>query len=246
LFSIGLFLAGCAARETVQFSTAAGQSSFVRDGQPIIVSPMHDSIVMVWPASRELRSGARPVFVVAATNRTRNPFDLRTANIHVFQTINGVEAQELPIVTYEELVSEERTRQAVAALATGIAAGANAYSASQAGYGHMYGTVNTGYGIQTVSTTYYDPTAAAVAQSNAAATNDALISAAVQNGQRNLASLERNVLKDNTIMPGEWVGGQLFFAPPQAENGQAKSYRILIRLGGDSHSIDIVQSRATR
>ena len=42
----------------------------------------------------------------------------------------------MKIVTYEMLVQEEKNRQVATAILTGVAAAGNAYSASQAGYGH--------------------------------------------------------------------------------------------------------------
>ena len=61
---------------------------------------------------------------------------------------------------------------------------------------------------------FYSPTASAIAQNNAAYQNEAMISATVETGQRNMAVLEQSVIKDNTLMPGEWYGGQLHLAPP--------------------------------
>jgi len=140
----------------------------------------------------------------------------------------------MKIVTYEMLVQEEKNRQIAAALLTGVAAGANAYSASRAGYG-SYTTPNGRTG------TFYSPTAAAIAQGNAAAQNEAMISATIETGQRNMAVLEQAVIKDNTLLPGEWYGGQLHLAPPTDQGGAQKSYTIVITVGPDRHVIDVAQ-----
>jgi hypothetical protein len=34
-----------------------------------------------------------------------------------------------------------------------------------------------------------------------------MISSAVETGQRNLVNLERTVIKEDTLLPGEWYGG---------------------------------------
>jgi hypothetical protein len=81
-----------------------------------------------------------------------------------------------------------------------------------------------------------------IAQGNAAAQNDAMIEATVENGQRNMVVLEQSVIKDNTVMPGEWYGGQLHLAPPTDQNGNQKSYTITITVGADRHVIDIAQA----
>lgn len=67
----------------------------------------------------------------------------------------------MTVVTYEMLAQEEKNRQVAAAILTGLAAGANAYGASRARYG-SYTTPGGRTG------TFYSPTAAAIAQNNAA------------------------------------------------------------------------------
>jgi hypothetical protein len=42
------------------------------------------------------------------------------------------------------------------------------------------------------------------------------------------------VLKDNTLMPGEWYGGLLHFDAPVSDG--ERSYRILIEVGPDRHA----------
>jgi hypothetical protein len=95
-------------------------------------------------------------------------------------------------------------------------------------------------GVSTVNIHGYDPTAAAIAQNRAAAQNEAMISSAVETGQRNLANLEHTVIKDDTLLPGEWYGGQLQFEPP---NGSApKDHSITVQIGTDTHLINVVQT----
>ena len=125
--------AGCVTTETVQFQAKADQQAIVRDGQPALVSQRKNSLVIARPAAREFQIGGRPVFVLAIYNRTGTPQDFRVANVQVTQVVHG-EATPLKVVTYEMLVQEERTRQVFAAIGTGLAAGANSYSASRAGY----------------------------------------------------------------------------------------------------------------
>jgi hypothetical protein len=74
-------------------------------------------------------------------------------------------------------------------------------------------TVYTPRGTYQVNTVGYSPTANAVAQANASAQNEAIISATIERGQQNMVALERGVIKDNTMLPGEWYGGQLHVAP---------------------------------
>ena len=71
-----------------------------------------------------------------------------------------------------------------------------------------------------------------------------MIAATVENGQRNMAVLEQSVIKDNTLIPGEWYGGQLHVAPPTDQGGGAKTYTIVITVGTERHVIDVSQGPA--
>lgn len=237
-------VAGCASTETVQFRPKAQQEAMVRDGQPALISRRPSSIVMIRPASRQFQTGGRPVYVVGIFNLSGRPIDFRVANVQVVQTVNQ-QTVEIKVLTFEELANEERNRQIAAAVITGLAAGANAYSASQAGRYNNTSTVSTPRGTYQVHTTGYSPTANAIAQSNAAVQNDAMISATIERGQQNMAALEQGVIKDNTLFPGEWYGGQLHLQPLSREGDGPKQYSIALLVGAERHEIEISQA-ATR
>ncbi|WP_213773424.1 hypothetical protein [Bradyrhizobium sp. dw_78] len=231
-------LAGCVtAGETISFRTSnPQQQAMVRDGQPALVSRQKSSLVIVRPASRQLQANGRPVFIVGINNLGKEPINFQVSHVEAVQHVSGSD-YDMKIVTYEMLVQEEKNRQVAAAILTGVAAAGNAYGASQAGYGH-YTTPSGRTG------TFYSPTAAAIAQGNATAQNDAMIAATVENGQRNMATLEQSVIKDDTLMPGEWYGGQLHLAPPTDQAGGQKSYTFVITVGTDRHVIDVNQGPA--
>jgi hypothetical protein len=235
LLGLCALLGGCVTGgDTVSFRPSnPQQQALMRDGQPALVSKQKNSLVLVRPASRQLQVNGRPVFVVGINNLSRQPVDFRVGEVEALQHVAGSDF-EMKVVTYEMLVQEEKNRQVAAALLTGIAAGANAYGASQAGYGH-YRTSNGRTG------TFYSPTAAAIAQGNATAQNEAMIATTVETGQRNMAILEQSVIKDNTLMPAEWYGGQLHLAPPTDPGTGQKTYTIVITVGTDRHVIDVAQ-----
>lgn len=238
-----VLLSGCVTNEVVRFSaTNPNQQAIMRDGQAALVSRQKNSIVLVRPASRQIAPNGRPVFVVGITSLSKQPIDFRVDQVEVTQIVNG-QAAAMTVVTYEMLVQEEKTRQVAAAIIGGLAAGANAYSASRAGYGSYSGTTVSSSGrTYTTSGTFYSPTANAVAQGNAAAQNEALISATIERGQQNMAALEQSVIKDNTLLPGEWYGGQLHLSPPaNPPSGGAKVYSIALSVGGERHVIDVSQ-----
>jgi len=183
--------------ETVAFRTSnPNQQAMMRDGQPALVSRQKNSVVLVRPASRQVQANGRPVFVVGINNLGKTPLEFRVSQVEANQRV-GESEYPMVIVTFEMLQQEEKNRQVAAAILTGVAGAANAYSASRAGYG-SYTTPNGRTG------TFYSPTAAAIAQNNAAAQNEAMFAATVETGQRNMAVLEQSVIKDNTLMPGEW------------------------------------------
>jgi hypothetical protein len=208
----------------------------MRDGQPALVSRQKSSLVLVRPASRQLQTNGRPVFVVGINNIGKQPVEFRVGQVEALQHV-GASDYDMQIVTYEMLVQEEKNRQVAAAILTGVAAVGNAYSASQAGYGH-YTTPGGRSG------TFYSPTAAAIAQNNAAVQNETMVAATIETGQRNMAVLEQSVIKDNTLMPGEWYGGQLHLAPPTDQAGAMKIYTIVITVGIDRHIINVSQGPA--
>jgi hypothetical protein len=230
---------GCARMEVVQFQTSAGQQTLIRDGVPVVYSRQSQSLVLLRPALRQFQAGRRPIYVLALYNLTNAPLQFSIGNVHVAQAQDG-QSRSLKVYTYDELVSEERTRQAIHALGVGLAAAGNSMSAASAGNYNATANVYGPNGVSTVNIHGYDPTAAAIAQNRAAAQNEAMISSAVETGQRNLANLEHTVIKDDTLLPGEWYGGQLQFEPP---NGSApKDYSITVQIGTDTHLINVVQT----
>ena len=240
---VGLGLAACARMETAQFQPIAGQESIIRDGQPVISSRQKNSLVLVRPASRQFQAGSRLTYVVAMYNMTNQPLQFLVSNVSVAQ-LEGSQARALKVHSYEELAAEEHNRQVARAVLTGLAAGANAASAANAGYYNNTATVYGPNGVRTVNVSGYDPTAAAIAQNRAAAQNQAMIANTIETGQRNMAILEKTIIKDDTLLPGEWYGGQLVFDPPQGDG--PKNYTLSIQIGGDVHQIYVVQSALAR
>ena len=55
-----------------------------------------------------------------------------------------------------------------------------------------------------------------------------------------MGMLELAVIKDNTLMSGEWYGGQLQIAPLASQDGP-KTYTISVAVGSDRHEIQISQ-----
>jgi hypothetical protein len=241
--SLAVFCSGCVTTEAVNFRPAANQQGLVRDGNPAIVSRGKSSLVIVRPATRGFQAGARPIYVVGINNLGGASIEFRVSNVAVTQVVNQ-QATALKVMTFEELAQEERNRQVMNALLVGVAAGANAAAASRAGYYNSHSTVYGPRGTYNVHTTGYSPTAAAVAQTNASVQNEAMIASTIERGQRNMTALEGTVIKDNTLLPGEWYGGALHIAPLVSTSEAAKSYTITIQIGADRHDILVSQGAA--
>jgi hypothetical protein len=232
--------AGCVTTESVRFQPKSYQEALVRDGNPAVVSRQKSSVVILRPAARQFTAGGRPIFVVGISNLTKGPLNFRMADIDAAQIVQE-QPQPMKVVTYEELVTEERNRQIMAAVLTGIAGGINSAAASQSGYYRSRTTVNTPQGTYTAQTVGYSPTASAIAQANASVQNQQMMAATIERGQQNMAHLEGTVIKDNTLLPGEWYGGQLHLSPPSSEVSGAKLYTVAIAVGQDRHEFQIVQ-----
>src|SRR5262249_30654590 len=147
------------------------------------------------------------------------------------------------VFRYDELVQEEETRQKVAAFGAALSGFGRAMSAASAGNVTTTGAVatqgpyGTTYGTYSAST--YDPARAQMAQSLAAAETSADFERLRAQGETNLRALDATILKDNTVMPGEWYGGTIVLAPPAKSASGGKDYSIVIDFGGEEHTFAV-------
>ena len=130
----------------------------------------------------------------------------------------------LAVFTYADQVKQQKRKAMWAAIATGIAAGANSYSASQAGYSNYSG----GYASHTTAGAFsansygrfygtsYNAGVAYLAQANAAAQNQAMFDRFQVMAAGAAQSLQQRSLKANTLMPGQAVLGDIKLALPKA------------------------------
>ena len=227
-------MSACASQR-IELAAAPGQEAIVRDGIPSLVSKKHN-LVMLRPNSQLLKGNPRPAFTVAVRNLGSKPETLLEANITARQTVDGKQVA-MRVYRYEELVQEEQTRQTVQAVGAILSGTARAIDASNAGYVNTTGSVN-GYGY---TATTYDPLRAQLAQNVAnAQTQDDFANIQAQ-GEQNLSQLQHTILKDNTVMPGEWVGGTIVLDQPAYSGGAPKSYTITVDFAGEQHEFHVAQ-----
>jgi hypothetical protein len=234
-------LCGCATEQVSTYYATEGQEAIVRDGVPAIVSSKPGSIVLVRQAKGPSPEIDRVVYVVGILNLTDKPVTFNFSNLTVAQTRQGVPVKSLRTYSYEVLVREEKNRQIGMAVLAGLAGAANAAAAANAGYYSGSGMVTGPYGTSHVSYSGYSPALASTAQLNASIQNQQMFSSMIETGRRNLDALEQGIIKDNTMFPGEWYGGQVHFDAAKGEPPQA--YQMTIQIGNDRHVIGFSQSR---
>lgn len=233
-----LCLVGCAS-QTIQLSAAPGQEAIVRDGLPSLISKKKN-LVMLRPNTRLLKGNARPAFTVAVRNSGSKPETLLETGITARQTVEGKQTA-LRVFHYQELVQEEQTRQTVQAIGAVLSGTARAMNAANAGYVNTTGSVNMNGSYGTYTATTYDPLRAQIAQDVASAQTREDFAAIQAQGEQNLAALEHTILKDNTVMPGEWIGGTIVLEPPAYSGSAPKSYVITVDFGGEQHEFQVAQ-----
>lgn len=238
---IAILAPGCASHR-VQLTAAPDQETIIRDGLPSLVSKKKH-IVMLRPNSTLLRGSSRPAFTLAVMNLGKKPENLFESSISASQSIDG-KSHVMKVFSYAELVREEETRQAIAALGVAFSGAARAYSAANAGYvshtGSVYSSGPYGSSYGTYHGTSYDPARAQLAQQAASAQTQFDMATVQAEGEKNLAALQNTILKDNTVMPGEWIGGTVVLDVPQSD-ATTKPYTITVNFAGEQHEFSVAQ-----
>jgi hypothetical protein len=119
---------GCATREVASFRPTGNQQTAIRDGVAALVSRQPGSLVTITPASRDINSGARPVYVLQIQNLGRQPVTFMVDHVTAAQITAGGE-RALRVYNYDQLASEERSAHTGRVIIAALAAGANSYVA---------------------------------------------------------------------------------------------------------------------
>lgn len=231
-----LALGGCQTLAKYSYTAGPGQELMVRQGRDAVVSRQRHSTVILATTSRTSAPGVRPEFVAMIQNTSNQPITFRYGEI---TAVNAVTDQPLKVFSLDDLQTEARTAAIVGAILVGAAgAAAGAAAARNAGTSYGSGSINGPYGASTYTWRTYNP---GVANATAAAYGVAAGAAAggmVAAGERTVQELERNVLVDQTLMPGEWYGGFMTIASAEPENDSGSAprrYRVTVTVGPDTH-----------
>jgi len=243
-------LSACATNDQLSLVADADQQSLTRNGVQALISKKKH-LVMLRPSAKTVRSNGRPSFVVAMRNMGNASLEFRIADIRAQSAAENGKAVALRIYSYEQLVQEAEDQRNTQLVLAGLAGAANAMAAANAGYVRSTGSYSgRSYGVspQSFSGTYtastYDPYRAQAAQRAANAETAANFAAIEAQGEQNLAMLESTIIKDHTLLPGEWFGGSIVLdTPPKSEAGRSE-YLIVIGLGGDDHAFRVSQTAA--
>lgn len=158
------------------------------------------------------------------------------------------EGKTLKKVTYEEQKRRIETHAAMAALAAGLAAGAqsagasmqaNSYtSGSYSGTAGTYRPVNYS-GTYTGTTTTYNPAATAQAQAAIQRNLSESLNDISDASSSNIAELQYE-LRLTTINPGESYCGIATFKLPSTSGGMPKTITATVRIGGQTAAFPIL------
>jgi hypothetical protein len=202
---------GCASSEQVLLTASTDQQAIMRNGVPALISNKKN-VVMLRPNSRQMPTGSRPAFTIAVFNAGKHPITLQESDIRAEQSLGGRTAS-IRIFRYDELVKEEQDRQTAQTVIAVLGGVSGAIAASNAGYAK---------------------------QSMVASRTAADFEAIKAQGEANLDNLQAVILKDHTVMPGEWYGGTVMLQSLNTpESGL--SYAVAVSFGGEEHRFSVSQ-----
>lgn len=206
------------------------QTSRMFSGTEAVTSVMEKSIVGIMEDREPAKK--RTSLVILTLNKGEAPYNFGPENVTV--TANG---QSFVVLTYDQLVREERNRAKWRRVAGAFAAGSNSAGASNAGnsngtfsaYGNdgssAYGSFNS-----------YDAGKAQAAQSQANRDNQAMMQNIRRNEQAALAALDSN-MQTSTVDPGQSFGGHVSVELPKElrKVKEPTPALIVVTIGGELH-----------
>jgi hypothetical protein len=203
-----LAFSGCATTRTLSVSKVNTSPAKFEQGVAVLASQKkHGVVVRLLTPEFSRETNSLPAFYVAFLNGGETPIDFSTANV-----IAESGSAPVKVFTYEQLakrVKSEANRMAIA-MAMSSASQSMAAAAPQTAYSsgtvQTYGRGAPSYGNYSGTTTTYNPAATAAAQAQINANSMAAMSAITASRDAQLAGMG-DVLRRNTVAPGEIVGG---------------------------------------
>ncbi len=225
------------------------QEMMYSNGQRAVISKLNNTAIVVVPTS--FKSGERMRVYVQTANRTNEKFDFDSKSVSA-DTGSLAERKVLRVYTYDELVAEERSRQAWAAFAIALSGISNSMAASNAGYSYTTGTYGGSYGGNvyspygssygydgtysgTYSGTTYNPYISQLAQQQATDRMTSQLASIESRGNSVIESLGNSILRYNTVYPNSICGGQVEIDAPIVNEKDESFFWLDIETGTDVH-----------
>jgi TPR repeat protein len=212
----------------------ANQMAVMDRGSQIITSQQSGStLIMQAPEPFE---GSRVIVNFTFVNNSSAPVNIGPENLS---------SAQIAVITYDQLMAEQRKSEKWDRLAAGLGALGNSLSATDAGRQYSTttatGYVNCGFNCNATvrgygTTQTYNPYAAQQAQLQAQAQNNAEFERLRAQNQLERGALGVN-LRTTTVMPGQYLNGLLTFAVPREmrRSKTALPFSLAVTIGADVH-----------
>lgn len=236
-----LALQGCTSTLAIKPIPQEGQYQVYKEGVEAVLSDKN-ALVAIRPSSSTYNSSERPTIVISVLNKTNEPFNFSTDNVHAY-----LDGEPLRVFTYEELAAEVKKAQAWAAVAAALNGMAQSMNAANAGYTYQSGSFNasaygnngySAHGYGSYSGYSYNAAAAQQAQAAANAQTQAKMDAIRNQTEQSLAQLSSTILRKSTVMPQSWHGGYIAL-DNIADVNQPHEIKLLVDLAGEVHEFTL-------
>lgn len=239
-----------AAKFNMQLRANSLQISRMQSGIAAVDDSTAMSSVRLVQAEGDLKKRGQVQLLVM--NQGDKPFNFGPENV----TATLTDGTPIGIITYEQLVHEEKRRQAWRAVAAGFAAAGNSMAAANSGYysgtatysGSTFGSFgSTPYSANTFGTaTYsgYNYGQAQAAQAIANAQNQATFDRMAQQNASNMQALKA-YMRTTTVDPGQMFGGAVTFELPRVAQQSRDDLPVIfvVTINGEEHRFDAVLKR---
>lgn len=245
LFAISFILAslfGCTTTTTQLNAIAMGdQRAVYEDGAKTVVSTKN-SLVAVRAAQNSYSSDSRPSFIISFMNGTTEPVDFSTSNIKA-----EASGKDLHVFTHQEMVDEIESKRKWAAFSAALTGMSQSLNAANAGNQYTYGNYTSNYssmgyratGYGTYSSHTYNPAAAQQAQALANHQMAQNVASINSSADVSLSRLSSEILKRETVYPGQWYGGRIEIENPDTQS----MLTISVKLSGEEHIFRFTQQQ---
>jgi hypothetical protein len=250
LLAVALASPAVGVKFTMQLAPTSQQQSRMQSGVAAVDDTSPGSSIRFIQTEGDLKKRGSIELIVM--NHADKPFNFGPENVSA-TLADGTPVQ---MITYDQLVHEEKRRQMWSAVAAGLAAAGNSMSAANAGYYHgtttyngsTYGSVGgtsfnaTTYGSGTYSG--YNAGQAALAQSVANAQNQATFARMAETNVSSMEALKGNI-RTTTVDPQQMFGGSVMFELPKQARGSKVDVPVtfVVTINGEEHRFDALLKR---